>query len=219
MKYAKTCSVCKQTKDNNEFEPGRRCCRKCRSSAYKEYYIKNKIKRLKYNREYRLNNIGAIRKREKEYEEMRRESKKKYRKEYYAKNKEKLAAKKKEYAKNNKDKLAEAQRRYRKDIKNRIASNIRCRMYYTIKAKRTKKRWSCIKELGCTVEELVMYFEGKFHDGMSWENYGTMWHIDHIRPLSWFDLSNTIEFKIACHYTNLQPMLASDNWSKGARHM
>ncbi len=38
-----------------------------------------------------------------------------------------------------------------------------------------------------TVEEFRQSLESKFLPGMTWENWGT-WHIDHIRPLSSFNL-------------------------------
>jgi hypothetical protein len=48
---------------------------------------------------------------------------------------------------------------------------------------------------------------------MSWNNYGK-WHIDHVMPLSAFNLNNIEDVKKACHYTNLQPLWAIDNIKK-----
>lgn len=55
-----------------------------------------------------------------------------------------------------------------------------------------------------------------FDENMSWENYGKVWHIDHIIPLSCFDLVDYDQVKIACHYSNLQPLLVEQNLKKGA---
>ena len=78
--------------------------------------------------------------------------------------------------------------------------------------------------VGLTPEELMAYLEAKFTDGMTWDNYGK-WHVDHIRPLSSFDFHKhelgSKEFEDllhqAWHYTNLQPLWAKDNMSKGAK--
>ena len=54
---------------------------------------------------------------------------------------------------------------------------------------------------------------------MSWDNWALDgWHIDHIKPLSSFNLENREELKKACHYTNLQPMWAEDNLRKGSKY-
>jgi hypothetical protein len=51
---------------------------------------------------------------------------------------------------------------------------------------------------------------------MTWDNWSLDgWHIDHIKPLNKFDLSDRSQFLEAVHYTNLQPLWAVDNLSKG----
>jgi len=52
---------------------------------------------------------------------------------------------------------------------------------------------------------------------MTWENHGE-WHIDHIKPCSLFNLLNEDEQKKCFHYTNLQPLWASENLSKGCKY-
>ena len=81
---------------------------------------------------------------------------------------------------------------------------------------KSKKITSHIKELGCSIEELKLYLEKQFQIGMTWENWNnTGWHIDHIKPLSKFNLTDINQIKEACHYTNLQPLWAKDNILKG----
>ncbi len=71
--------------------------------------------------------------------------------------------------------------------------------------------------LGYTRAELVAHLEAKFRDGMTWANYGT-WHVDHIRPCASFDLSCPDQFAACWALGNLQPLWASENMRKGARH-
>lgn len=96
-----------------------------------------------------------------------------------------------------------------------IGDKLRARISTIIRQKMQGKRkaGSAVKDLGCTLMELMDHLESKFQDGMNWENYGE-WHIDHIKPLSMFDLTNEEDFKIAVHYKNLQPLWAIDNLKK-----
>lgn len=78
------------------------------------------------------------------------------------------------------------------------------------------KSGSTTKYLGCSLEYLKVYLESKFKDGMTWDNHGLYgWHLDHIKPVSSFNLSVESELRVLCHYTNLQPLWAKDNLSKG----
>jgi hypothetical protein len=50
---------------------------------------------------------------------------------------------------------------------------------------------------------------------MSWDNYGKYgWEIDHIKPLSLYDLTDDNQLKEVCNYKNLQPLWAEDNLKK-----
>ena len=53
---------------------------------------------------------------------------------------------------------------------------------------------------------------------MNWDNYGPYFHIDHIIPCKAWDLTNEIELKACFHYTNLQPLVGPENYSKGGKY-
>ena len=76
-----------------------------------------------------------------------------------------------------------------------------------------KPNMRSMRLVGCTIDELIAYLEIRFQSGMSWNNHGK-WHIDHIKPLSKFDLTKKSEVMKACHFTNLQPLWAKDNMKK-----
>jgi len=100
-----------------------------------------------------------------------------------------------------------------------IAQNLRSRVRRAIhneiyKPGSTSKIGSAVRDLGCTIPEFIKYIESKFQPGMSWDNYGKEWHLDHIIPLSNFDLTNSEQFRKATHYTNYQPLWKVDNFKK-----
>jgi len=67
--------------------------------------------------------------------------------------------------------------------------------------------------IGCTGRELVYHIESQFETGMNWDNRGE-WHIDHIIPISSFNLLDPEQRAKASHYTNLRPLWAKDNKAK-----
>lgn len=69
---------------------------------------------------------------------------------------------------------------------------------------------------GCSIDELKSHLESLFKQSMTWDNYGKIWQIDHIKPLFQFDLTDPIQLKEACYYTNLQPILKEEHKLKSA---
>lgn len=101
------------------------------------------------------------------------------------------------------------------DLNFKLACAIRSRLGSALKD--NAKAGSAVEDLGCTIQELREHLESKFQERMTWDNWTTDgWHIDHIKPLASFDLSNSEEFKQAVHFSNLQPLWAVDNIQKGA---
>lgn len=107
------------------------------------------------------------------------------------------------------------------DVQYLLASKLRSRLWSALKGKGVKSG-SAIRDLGCSLAELKRHLECKMLPCMKWENYGKKsgkmcWHIDHITPLSAFDLTKRDEFLKANHYTNLQPMCYVENLRKSAK--
>ena len=95
----------------------------------------------------------------------------------------------------------------------RLIHNMRSRVKNAMKNGGYKKSDTTKKLLGCTPEELRLHFESQFRDGMNWNNYG-QWHVDHIKPVSSFDMTNSEHQRLCFHYTNLQPLWAMENFLK-----
>lgn len=100
------------------------------------------------------------------------------------------------------------------DLNFKLTKILRGRLGIAIKGK--AKAASSLELLGCSVEHLKAWLEFWMKPGMTWENYGYRgWHIDHKKPCASFDLTKLEEQKKCFHYTNLQPLWAQENLSKG----
>lgn len=91
-------------------------------------------------------------------------------------------------------------------------------IYWALKGKKNGKSWT--EFVDYSLEELMSHLESKFDENMNWDNYGKYWHIDHIKPKSLFKYSDFTdkEFKECWSLSNLQPLEAMENISKGARY-
>jgi len=158
---------------------------------------------------------------------------KKFNQAYYQANKERLKAKREvkevkdrtrirersNYQKN-KDKIIKHNVMYQKHMYSnnptiRLKMSIYSRIRQAFKAQKSYKNNKTSELLGCSVQEAKLYIESLWLPGMSWENYTVNgWHIDHIKPVNTFDLTDPEQQKVCFHYTNLRPLWATDNWSR-----
>lgn len=115
------------------------------------------------------------------------------------------------YRENQKD---NARNRYAQGKTYKLERNLRHRLYIALKGNSTD--CSAVRDLGCSIGEFKLYVSNyfKLYPGMTWNNYGKEWHLDHYIPLSSFDLTDETQVKEACHYTNLQPLWSGDNLKK-----
>ena len=107
--------------------------------------------------------------------------------------------------------------RYHADMDFRIRHNLRCDIRSRLKRNDGRKAAKTESLLGCSVQEFRKRLQKSFTKGMTWENYGTAWEIDHIVPASWFDLTKPEHQHRCWHYSNLRPLSKAKNRKRGNR--
>jgi hypothetical protein len=181
-------------------------CKMCIKLDKQKYHQTPQYK--EYQKKYRNSEIG------KQHITAYQQTKtyKEYQKQYQLEHLEQFREYNKIYYENNKEQII------KRKLSNplvRLAVNLRNRLRAAIK--NNQKKGSAVKDLGCTIDFLKKYLEKKFYAGMTWNNYGTVWEIDHIKALWKFDLEDRKQFLKACHYTNLQPLTIPDHDKKVLR--
>lgn len=185
----------------------------------KERYEKNKKKILAQIKEYRERNSEVIRERKKKWNKsLSKEYRRKKHERYVAKiGIDELNRRTRERRKTEKYRASQRKRereRRATDPSFRLMKNMRrgvasiCQRQGTIKNTRTAEL------IGCSVDEFINHLERNFKRGMSWENYGTYWHVDHVLPCASFDHADPKQVKQCWHWTNLKPLKAKDNLKK-----
>lgn len=100
---------------------------------------------------------------------------------------------------------------YKKTVLITLKKSIRSSLWLVFKNKKFPKNGNSEKILGCDYEFLKEHIEKQFLKGMTWENK-EYWHIDHIIPLA--SAKDKDELIRLCHYSNIQPMWAEENYKK-----
>ena len=129
---------------------------------------------------------------------------------YYEKNKEAILATAKSFESKQK-RNARLRERRQTDVAFRIVESLKIRIVEVV---REHKVDSSSKHIGCTKGFLMEWIESQFDDKMTWENYAIYWHIDHVIPVSFFDITSRSEQLICFNWTNLRPLEKRKNISK-----
>lgn len=214
--------------------------KKAQKEKIRIWRLKNKDRIKSKVKEYQKKNVDQVIKAKKGWASRNKdhinENSKKFRKnnpEYFVKYKERYKDKyqydyteyKKKWRINNRDKSKAHNLKYLKTEKGQIThlwDNLRHRIKAYTFSKRKSSRQDMDKLVGCSKFFLLKFIESKFYDHpvtnrkMTWTN-SDEWHIDHITPLKILNPKNEEHFKIANHFSNLQPMWAEENLKKGAK--
>lgn len=70
--------------------------------------------------------------------------------------------------------------------------------------------------IGINKNEFIDYINKNLISGMTIENFGSVWSLDHIVPIDLFNLNNENDLHIGYNYLNILPMFINDNRLKGA---
>jgi hypothetical protein len=103
--------------------------------------------------------------------------------------------------------------KYRETPAGKIEDNLRRRINCALHGVAAKSKRT-LALLGMELPEFRVYLQGQFHPGMTWKNYGAVWHIDHIRPCASFDLTDPEQQSICFRWDNCQPLFAKENLRK-----
>jgi len=185
-----------------------------------QWYLKNKDKCIKKSKENYIKNFKNISEIYKNKYIKNKEKILKYQKKYYSLNKEFVKEKVKKYRLENKIKIRECKKKWK--LKNwkendefRLKENLRHRIYMALKG--TVKSKKTMDLLGTSIDNLWIHLEKSFKLGMTKDNYGKIWHVDHKIPCASFDLTKPKEQVKCFHFTNLQALFVKENLSKGAK--
>jgi hypothetical protein len=181
-------------------------CKSCDTAAMREYRRAHPAAFSRYERDRHQRHADARR------ASMRR---------YYEEHSEELNQRRRQYRAANRERLLAA-RRARLEIEKhdpnfKVAKAISGSLLRALRHKKNGAMWETL--VGYDREQLVRHLERQFKRGMSWANFGTKWHIDHIRPVSSFTFTSAddTEVKACWALTNLRPLWKLDNLSKHAK--
>uniref|UniRef100_A0A6H1ZXQ5 Putative HNH endonuclease n=1 Tax=viral metagenome TaxID=1070528 RepID=A0A6H1ZXQ5_9ZZZZ len=199
----KCCSKCKRILPSANFHKNRGTkdglrfsCKECHNSEMNAYYKANRKERLIYYHTNREKSIAYYNTHRKEYltciQSYRRTAK-------------------------GKEVQRKAAYKQRSTSSGRLNDSMSVGILRSLHDLKANRHWEGL--VGYTVDRLKKHLEKQFTLGMTWENYGPYWHIDHKIPKTVFNFKKHTDpdFKKCWALKNLQPLEKIENIKKGAK--
>ena len=221
----KRCTKCKELKPLTEFamsKCGRNglypSCKKCKNEYDRKRHVENIEQVHARSRRYYIEHL------EKCHEKSRKRCAEhpEYFQQYRIKNKEKIHKLQGQWRINNLEKARmtskKAMRKYRNTLKGKLNDNMSSGIYISLKrGSKANRHWEGL--VGYTIDQLKKHLEKLFTPEMNWDNYGTVWEIDHRIPKAVFNFEKPgdIDFRICWSIKNLRPLEVSLNRSKHSK--
>lgn len=188
----KVCTKCGEDKKLSEYYVHksrgiRSSCKKCDNAMSRRYKANNRKHISKYNKKYKA---------------VHRDEISVYNHDYNKENREAIQ----------KRQTAQHRERRKTDANYKLACLLRSELYQYIKNGKMKEKMGELT--GCDVDFLTSWLSFQFFGEMTDENYGSVWCIDHVIPVSSYNLLDDIELKECYHWTNLRPCILMDNSTK-----
>lgn len=117
------------------------------------------------------------------------------------------------------EKRRQARLKRRQNALYRLSDTIRIGICNSFRGVKSRRKWERI--VGYSLDVLARHLERQFVRGMSWQNFGSYWQVDHIVPLAHFrKLGASVEVvATAWALTNLRPLEGVKNLQKGGRRI
>lgn len=216
----KQCRLCHQELDicnfsrttyKNGNERIRNDCKVCRCKVESEKRKANPVKYKEKDSCYYASHKDEIKDKNAQYRSSNSQALSEQKKKYYNANKQQIL----QYHQSKRDDRNQYLRtRRHEDAMFRIACSLRSRIHSVLK---NIERSKTNHLLGCSRDQLDTWLSSQFSDTMNLQNYGKIWHIDHVIPLSFFNLVNKHQQQLCFHWTNLRPLPVCENLSKSAK--
>ena len=227
MKICKKCgterTLLEFTKNPGNKKDGcRPICRKCANKARKKQYAMNpgpiresvkkwqhahpeqeRARNKKYREAHRVEMYAKLKKWMAAHPERAKEIRRKADKKWAAANPDKLRAKK-----------IRQNAKVRSTSTGKLNHNISVAIRQALHGEKAGRNWETL--VNFTVTQLKKHLEKRFQPGMTWENYGKAWVIDHKMPISVFNFEKPedFDFRLCWSLKNLQPLEVKENNKK-----